>query len=260
MELLRVNPVPAAVENSRMKATSDEVGGRPSWRLPVQLPLTKEFLTVVISTAALIVVCRLFAPSSVTYGAFAGSLPFAAILAIVGLGQMLVVQQGGFDLLDSDAVVECAFDVQFNLGRPVQGSEHCKVHQAAGLSVEGCVTPRPTPCPGGGRPLKRHHELVSPCHRGVDIFWAQHVAPDRHAFLEQGVVVSHVSPFSQHVAGVLWTARRPTGGQLHDGMGFDRLGSRVGAIMHSVFARHWRFSYDAGLYLLRSELHERLGS
>jgi ribose/xylose/arabinose/galactoside ABC-type transport system permease subunit len=28
----------------------------------------------------------------------AGSLPFAAIIAIVGLGQMLVVQQGGFDL------------------------------------------------------------------------------------------------------------------------------------------------------------------
>jgi ribose transport system permease protein len=40
----------------------------------------------------------LFAPSSIAYGTLAGSLPFAAILVIVGLGQMLVVQQGGFDL------------------------------------------------------------------------------------------------------------------------------------------------------------------
>ena len=42
--------------------------------------------------------CLLFAPSSVSWGALSGSLPFAAIIAIVGLGQLLVVQQGGFDL------------------------------------------------------------------------------------------------------------------------------------------------------------------
>jgi ribose transport system permease protein len=81
-----------------MKATSDQVGSVPATRQPFQFPLSKEFLTVVLSAAALIVVCRLFAPSSVSYGAFSGSLPFAAVLAIVGLGQMLVVQQGGFDL------------------------------------------------------------------------------------------------------------------------------------------------------------------
>jgi len=81
-----------------MKATSDQVSAVPAARRAFQFPLSKEFLTVVLSTAALLVVCRLFAPSSVSYGAFSGSLPFAAILAIVGLGQMLVVQQGGFDL------------------------------------------------------------------------------------------------------------------------------------------------------------------
>ena len=48
--------------------------------------------------AALILACLLFAPSSVSWGALSGSLPFAAIIAIVGLGQLLVVQQGGFDL------------------------------------------------------------------------------------------------------------------------------------------------------------------
>ena len=46
----------------------------------------------------LILACLLFAPSSVSWGALSGSLPFAAIIAIVGLGQLLVVQQGGFDL------------------------------------------------------------------------------------------------------------------------------------------------------------------
>ncbi len=56
------------------------------------------FVTVVISTLMLIVVCAIFAPSAISAGGLAGSLPFAAIIAIVGLGQMLVVQQGGFDL------------------------------------------------------------------------------------------------------------------------------------------------------------------
>jgi ribose transport system permease protein len=63
-----------------------------------QLPLARSFVTVVISTLALIVVCLLFAPSSVSWAGLSGSLPFAAIIAIVGLGQLLVVQQGGFDL------------------------------------------------------------------------------------------------------------------------------------------------------------------
>lgn len=60
--------------------------------------LSREFLTVVISTVVLIALCYAVAPSSITFGALAGSLPFAAIGVIVGLGQMLVVQQGGFDL------------------------------------------------------------------------------------------------------------------------------------------------------------------
>ena len=60
--------------------------------------LAKGFVTVSASTVVLIGLCLAFAPSSVAAGALSGSLPFAAILAIVGLGQMLVVQQGGFDL------------------------------------------------------------------------------------------------------------------------------------------------------------------
>jgi ribose transport system permease protein len=63
-----------------------------------QLPLARSFVTVVLSTIALIIVCAIFAPSSISGAGLSGSLPFAAIIAIVGLGQLLVVQQGGFDL------------------------------------------------------------------------------------------------------------------------------------------------------------------
>ncbi len=63
-----------------------------------QIPVAKGFVTIVGSTLALIVLCLIFAPSAVSTGALLGSLPFASVLAIVGLGQMLVVQQGGFDL------------------------------------------------------------------------------------------------------------------------------------------------------------------
>ncbi|MGH7117728.1 MAG: ABC transporter permease [Acetobacteraceae bacterium] len=62
------------------------------------MPRARSFATIIVSTLALLLACFLFAPSSVTWGALSGSLPFAAIMAIVGLGQLLVVQQGGFDL------------------------------------------------------------------------------------------------------------------------------------------------------------------
>lgn len=65
---------------------------------PVALPFARSFVTVVLSTLVLVAVCLAFAPSSLSWGALSGSLPFAAIIAIVGLGQLLVVQQGGFDL------------------------------------------------------------------------------------------------------------------------------------------------------------------
>jgi ribose transport system permease protein len=63
-----------------------------------QMPLARSFVTVVLSTFVLLGICAIFAPSSISSASFSGSLPFAALIAIVGLGQLLVVQQGGFDL------------------------------------------------------------------------------------------------------------------------------------------------------------------
>jgi ribose transport system permease protein len=69
-----------------------------------RLSVPKGFVTVAVSTAALFLLSAAIAPSSVSQGALLGMLPFAAVLAIVGLGQMLVVQQGGIDLSIPGAV------------------------------------------------------------------------------------------------------------------------------------------------------------
>ena len=76
----------------------------PQIRDALAVRRARSFVTVVVATLVLIVACLVFAPSSVTWGALSGSLPFAAVIAIVGLGQLLVVQQGGFDLSLSGGV------------------------------------------------------------------------------------------------------------------------------------------------------------
>ena len=80
-----------------MSAAPMEQGSTARSRL-ARMPLARSFVTVLASTVALLAICMIFAPSSLSWGALSGSLPFAAIIAIVGLGQLLVVQQGGFDL------------------------------------------------------------------------------------------------------------------------------------------------------------------
>jgi ribose transport system permease protein len=50
------------------------------------------------ATGLLFVVSPVVAPGSVSGTALRGMLPFAAILAIASVGQLLVIQQGGFDL------------------------------------------------------------------------------------------------------------------------------------------------------------------
>src|SRR5665213_3599125 len=87
-----------------MEQRAEAQSGSQSRRRIVPIAMARGFVTIVVSTLGLIVVCALFAPSSISLGALEGSLPFAALLAIVGLGQMLVVQQRGFDLSVPGAV------------------------------------------------------------------------------------------------------------------------------------------------------------
>ena len=51
-----------------------------------------------IGTVLLFAVSLVFEPESVRHSSLLGMLPFAAILAIVAVGQTLVIQQGGIDL------------------------------------------------------------------------------------------------------------------------------------------------------------------
>ena len=62
-------------------------------------------LTTITAACVLLFVCSaVFASSSVSRGALLGMLPFASVLAIVALGQTLVIQQAGIDLSVAGAV------------------------------------------------------------------------------------------------------------------------------------------------------------
>jgi len=63
-----------------------------------RLKVSRGLGTIVVALLLLAAACAAFAPSSISRGALLGMLPFAAVLAIAGLGQTLVVQQGGIDL------------------------------------------------------------------------------------------------------------------------------------------------------------------
>ena len=67
---------------------------------PVQgrIATSRGLWTMVVALVLLAVAGLLFASTSMSKGALQGMLPFASVLAIVALGQTLVIQQGGFDL------------------------------------------------------------------------------------------------------------------------------------------------------------------
>ena len=66
--------------------------------------VSQGLITMLVAVVILVVLCALIAPSSLVPGTVLGMLPFAAVLAIVGLGQMMVVQQAGIDLSVPGAV------------------------------------------------------------------------------------------------------------------------------------------------------------
>lgn len=66
--------------------------------------ISRGMKTVLVATLLLYIASALIAPTSVSKVAQMGMLPFAACLAIIGLGQTLVIQQGGIDLSVAGAV------------------------------------------------------------------------------------------------------------------------------------------------------------
>jgi ribose transport system permease protein len=63
-----------------------------------RVSVSKGLITVGVATALLFLIGGSIEPASVSFTSLSGMLPVAAVLAIAGLGQMLVVQQGGIDL------------------------------------------------------------------------------------------------------------------------------------------------------------------
>lgn len=56
------------------------------------------FAPIWVATAVLFAVCAVFAPTSLSQSALLTMLPYAAVLAVAGLGQTLVIQQRGIDM------------------------------------------------------------------------------------------------------------------------------------------------------------------
>jgi ribose transport system permease protein len=69
-----------------------------------RLQISRGMKTVLAGVVVLYIASAFIAPTSVSKVAQLGMLPFAACLAIVGLGQTLVIQQGGIDLSVAGAV------------------------------------------------------------------------------------------------------------------------------------------------------------
>jgi ribose transport system permease protein len=78
-----------------MTTTAETLSTRP---VQGRIARSRGLWTMVAALLLLAVAGLLFASTSMSKGAVQGMLPFAAVLAIVALGQTLVIQQGGFDL------------------------------------------------------------------------------------------------------------------------------------------------------------------
>jgi ribose transport system permease protein len=72
-----------------------EAGGRPRWRPGRSAGAASG---IIAATVLLFAVSQIVEPQSLSQSSLLGMLPFAAILAIVAVGQTLVIQQGGIDL------------------------------------------------------------------------------------------------------------------------------------------------------------------
>lgn len=73
-------------------------------RTSSRFQISRGMRTIFVGLILLYVASAFIAPTSVSRVAQMGMLPFAAALAIVGLGQTLVIQQGGIDLSVAGAV------------------------------------------------------------------------------------------------------------------------------------------------------------
>lgn len=68
------------------------------------LLFSSRFVTIWIAGALLLIVCRIVAPATLSSSSWAVLLPIGSIVAVVALGQMLVIMMGGIDLSMAGAI------------------------------------------------------------------------------------------------------------------------------------------------------------
>jgi ribose transport system permease protein len=77
---------------------------RPAMSRGPRVTVSRGTATIVLAVVALFVASALVAPTSLDRGSLLAMLPFASVLAIAGIGQTLVVMQGGIDLSVAGAI------------------------------------------------------------------------------------------------------------------------------------------------------------
>lgn len=93
-----------------------------------------------LATAILFAVSPLLAPGSLGYSALSSTLPFAAILAVVAVGQSLVIQQGGLDLSVPSVMSLSALLATMWSGESAVGLAAILVAIPAGMALIGAST------------------------------------------------------------------------------------------------------------------------
>jgi ribose transport system permease protein len=77
---------------------------RPMLSRGPRVTVGRGMITIAVAVVALFVASALVAPTSLDRGSLLAMLPFASVLAIAGIGQTLVVMQGGIDLSVAGAI------------------------------------------------------------------------------------------------------------------------------------------------------------
>lgn len=89
-------------ENVSVQAASEATGRssrhRDTRSLLSNLIFGTRFVPIWIAAIILLIVCRIVAPSTLSSASWSSLLPIGSVVAIVALGQMLVIMMGGIDL------------------------------------------------------------------------------------------------------------------------------------------------------------------
>jgi ribose transport system permease protein len=99
-----MSDTPRGVLMSSSQQTDPTAAGRPAGEPAGILSrgtvgrASRGLVTIVVATVLLFLVSAVVQPDSLSHSSLQGMLPFAAVLAIIALGQTLVIQQAGIDL------------------------------------------------------------------------------------------------------------------------------------------------------------------